>query len=64
MSKKITLTDNQIETLLEALDFWQGSLIGVEEYASEYRRALSMEKTLLAKVRKEICKCGCEQEIN
>ena len=50
MAKKITLTDKQIETILEAIDFWQGSLIGIEEYATEYRRAVSIEKAFLGKV--------------
>jgi CHASE3 domain sensor protein len=34
------------------LDFWQGSLTGVEDYASEYRKAEKMYDTLLNKVRK------------
>ena len=49
---KIDLTDNQIDILLEAIDFWQGSLVGIEEYEKEYKRARKMEETLRDKVRK------------
>ncbi len=49
---KIELTEKQIETLQESLDFWCGSLVGIEEYATEYKRARKMEETLLQKIRK------------
>ena len=49
---KITLTEKQLETILEGLDFWQGSLEGVEEYATDYRKAEKMLETLLDKARK------------
>lgn len=49
---KIDLTEKQIETLLEGLDFWQGSLEGVTEYASDYRKAERMLETLQDKARK------------
>lgn len=48
---KLELTEKQIETLLEAVDFWQGSLIGIEEYKSEYKRAEKIGETLLEKRR-------------
>lgn len=64
---KISLTEKQLETILEGLDFWQGSLIGIEEYATEYKRAEKIYETLEEKARKargnNICKCGCEQYI-
>jgi hypothetical protein len=49
---KISLTEKQLETLLEGLDFWQGSLEGVAEYASDYRKAEKMLETLLDKASK------------
>lgn len=49
---KISLTEKQLETILEGLDFWQGSLIGIEDYATEYRRAEKIYETLLDKARK------------
>ena len=53
---KISLTEKQIDTILEGLDFWQGSLIGIEEHATEYRRAEKMYETLQEKIRKEYAK--------
>ncbi len=61
---KITLTEKQLETILEGLDFWQGSLIGIEDYATEYRRAEKIYDTLVDKARKARgipCQCGCGQ---
>jgi hypothetical protein len=55
---KITLTEKQLETILEGLDFWQGSLIGIEEHATEYRRAEKIYETLLDKARKARAKAG------
>lgn len=49
---KITLTEKQLETILEGLDFWQGSLIGIEEYATEYRRAEKIDAVIRDKARK------------
>jgi hypothetical protein len=49
---KISLTEKQLETILEGLDFWQGSLIGIEDYTTEYRRAEKIYETLLDKARK------------
>jgi hypothetical protein len=49
---KIHLTEKQLETILEGLDFWQGSLTGIEEHATEYRRAERMYETLLEKAQK------------
>lgn len=49
---KISLTEKQLETILEGLDFWQGSLEGVTEYASDYRKAEKMLETLLDKASK------------
>ena len=46
---KIELTEKQLETILEACDFWQGSLIGIEEYASEYKRAVKIEEVIRTK---------------
>ena len=55
---KITLTEKQLETILEGLDFWQGSLEGVTEYASDYRKAEKMLETLLDKASKARAKAG------
>ncbi len=49
---KITLTEKQLDTILEGLDFWQGSLIGIEDYATEYRRAEKIDQILRDKARK------------
>jgi hypothetical protein len=49
---KISLTEKQLDTILEGLDFWQGSLTGIEEHATEYRRAEKIYETLLDKARK------------
>jgi hypothetical protein len=49
---KIELTENQLDAIYEALDFWQGSLIGIEDYATEYRRAVRTEEMLRDKARK------------
>jgi len=49
---KIELTENQLDVILEGLDFWQGSLVGIEEYATEYKRARKIEETLRDKARK------------
>jgi hypothetical protein len=49
---KIELTENQLDAIYEALDFWQGSLIGIDEYATEYRRAVRTEEMLRDKARK------------
>lgn len=49
---KITLTEKQLDAILEGLDFWQGSLIGIEEHSTEYRRAERMYETLLEKASK------------
>jgi hypothetical protein len=49
---KIHLTEKQLETILEGLDFWQGSLTGIEEHATEYRRAERIYETLLEKAQK------------
>jgi len=49
---KIELTDKQLDTLLEAIDFWQGSLVGIEEYETEYKRACKIDETLRDKARK------------
>lgn len=49
---RITLTDKQLDTLLEAIDFWQGSLVNIEEYAAEYKRACKIDETLRDKMRK------------
>ena len=49
---KIELTDKQLDTLLEAIDFWQGSLVGIEEYAAEYKRACKIDETLRDKMSK------------
>ena len=46
---KITLTEKQLETILEACDFWQGSLIGIEDYATEYKRACKIEEVIREK---------------
>lgn len=43
---KITLTEKQLETILEAIDFWQGSLVGIEEYATEYKRACKIDEVI------------------
>ena len=48
---KIELTENQLDTILEGLDFWQGSLIGIEEYATEYKRACKIEEKLRERAR-------------
>ena len=48
---KIFLTEKQLDTLLEAIDFWQGSLVGIEEYKSEYNRAVKIEQVLSQKAR-------------
>jgi len=48
---KIELTEKQLDAILEGLDFWQGSLIGIEEYATEYKRACKIEETLRNKAR-------------
>jgi hypothetical protein len=48
---KIELTEKQLDTILEGLDFWQGSLIGIEEYATEYKRACKIEEKLREKAR-------------
>jgi hypothetical protein len=48
---KIELTEAQLDTILEGLDFWQGSLIGIEEYATEYKRACKIEEKLREKAR-------------
>ena len=49
---KIELTEKQIDTLLEAIDFWQGSLVGIDEYKTEHSRACKIEETLRDKARK------------
>ena len=49
---KISLTEKQLETILEGLDFWQGSLTGIEEHATEYRRAEKIYETILDKAHK------------
>lgn len=49
---KLELTKNQIDTILEAIDFWQGSLIGIDDYKAEYSKAVRIEKALLAKITK------------
>lgn len=49
---KISLTEKQLETILEGLDFWQGSLIGIEDYKEEYRRAEKIDQILRDKARK------------
>ena len=49
---KISLTEKQLETILDGLDFWQGSLEGVEEYSRDYRKAEKMLETLQDKARK------------
>lgn len=53
---KITLTEKQLDTILEGLDFWQGSLIGIEDYKEEYRRAEKIDQVLREKMRKEYAK--------
>jgi len=55
---KISLTEKQLETILEGLDFWQGSLEGVTEYASDYRKAERMLETLQDKASKARAKAG------
>ena len=53
---KITLTEKQLDTILEGLDFWQGSLIGIDDYKEEYRRAEKIDQILrdkASKARKE-----------
>ncbi len=49
---KISLTEKQLDTILEAIDFWQGSLIGIEDYATEYRRAEKIDQVIRDKARK------------
>lgn len=49
---KITLTEKQLDTILEAIDFWQGSLIGIEDYKEEYRRAEKIDQVIRDKARK------------
>lgn len=49
---KIDLTPNQIDTLFEAIDFWQGSLIGIDDYKTEYNRACKIETILREKMNK------------
>jgi hypothetical protein len=55
---KINLTDKQLDTILEGLDFWQGSLVGIEEHASEYRRAERIYEILQDKASKARVKAG------
>jgi hypothetical protein len=49
---KLELTEKQVETLLEAVDFWKGSLVGIEDYKAEYSRADRIESVLSNKARK------------
>ena len=46
---KITLTEKQLDAILEGLDFWEGSLVGIEEYKAEYKRACNMSELLRVK---------------
>jgi hypothetical protein len=55
---KIHLTEKQLETILEGLDFWQGSLTGIEEHATEYRRAEKIDQILRDKASKARAKAG------
>ena len=55
---KINLTEKQLDTILEGLDFWQGSLIGIEEHSAEYRRAERIYETLCDKASKARVKAG------
>lgn len=55
---KITLTEKQLDTILEGLDFWQGSLIGIEEHSAEYRRAEKIDLILRDKASKARAKAG------
>ena len=55
---KITLTEKQLDTILEGLDFWQGSLIGIDDYKEEYRRAEKIDQILRDKASKARAKAG------
>lgn len=55
---KITLTEKQLDAILEGLDFWQGSLIGIEDYKEEYRRAEKIDQILRDKASKARAKAG------
>lgn len=55
---KITLTEKQLDTILEAIDFWQGSLIGIEDYKEEYRRAEKIDQVIRDKASKARAKAG------
>ncbi len=55
---KITLTEKQLDAILEGLDFWQGSLIGIDDYKEEYRRAEKIDQILRDKASKARAKAG------
>jgi hypothetical protein len=43
---KINLTEKQLDAVLEAIDFWQGSLVGIDEYAAEYKKACKIDEVI------------------
>ena len=60
---KIILRGNQEQTIIWALELARSTYDGLESEMVEYKEIDKLLASLEKQLKKEICTCGCEQEI-
>ena len=60
---KIILRGNQEKTLIWALELARSTYEGLESEMSEYKEIENLLASFEKQLAKQICKCGCQQEL-
>lgn len=60
---KIILRGNQEQTIIWALELARSTYDGLESEMTEYKEIDKLLASLEKQLKKEICDCGCQQEI-